>query len=59
VLDRKQLITEVNDLLEMYCEGCFLNSHFRKEQGKKYAQSFCIKQCTVGQKLKEYGKKLS
>ncbi|MBG9580049.1 hypothetical protein ABE42_12730, partial [Bacillus thuringiensis] len=22
-MDKKQLITEVNDLLETYCEGCF------------------------------------
>ncbi|WP_081415266.1 zinc-finger domain-containing protein [Ectobacillus panaciterrae] len=58
-MNRKQLISQVHDLIETYCAGCFVNSHFRKEHGKSYAQSFCIKQCTVGEKLKEYGKKLS
>ncbi|MFX3622754.1 MAG: zinc-finger domain-containing protein [Ectobacillus sp.] len=58
-MKKKQLIAEVNDLLETYCDGCFLNRYFRKEHGKSHAQSFCIKQCTVGEQLKEYGKKLS
>lgn len=58
-LNRKQWIGEVHQLLDMYCDGCFLNSHFRKENGPRYAQSFCIKHCTVGEKLKDYGKKLS
>ncbi|MCP1123247.1 zinc-finger domain-containing protein [Bacillus sp. AFS018417] len=58
-MDRKQLITEVNDLLETYCDGCFLQQHFRKEHSKYYAHSFCIRQCTIGAKLKEYGNRLS
>ncbi|ENQ3108248.1 Protein of unknown function [Bacillus sp. 491mf] len=58
-MNRKQLINEVNDLLETYCDGCFLQKHFRKEQSKYYAHSFCIRQCTIGEKLQEYGKHLS
>ncbi|WP_416826667.1 zinc-finger domain-containing protein [Ectobacillus polymachus] len=56
---KKELITEVNELLDTYCTGCFLNSYFRKEYGKHYAQTFCIKKCTVGEQLKKYGKELS
>ena len=51
-MDKKQLITEVNDLLETYCEGCFLREHNRKTNSKYYAHSFCIRQCTVGETLK-------
>lgn len=58
-MERKQLLSEVDDVLDMYCQGCFLNQHFRKAYGKNYAQSFCLKKCTVGQRLKEYGEKLS
>ncbi|MFD3446039.1 zinc-finger domain-containing protein [Microbacteriaceae bacterium 4G12] len=58
-MNKKKLITEVNDIIETYCDGCFVNSYFRKEQGQRFAQSFCIKQCTVGERLKEYGKQLS
>ena len=54
-MDKKQLITEVNDLLETYCEGCFLREHNRKTNSKYYAHSFCIRQCTVGETLKKYG----
>lgn len=58
-MDRKQVLMEVSDILDTYCNDCFVKSHFRKEYGKNYAQSFCIHQCTVGEKLKEYGKKLN
>ena len=54
-MDKKQLITEVNDLLETYCEGCFLREHNRKTNSKYYAHSFCIRQCTVGETLKNMG----
>ncbi|MES9697358.1 zinc-finger domain-containing protein [Bacillus sp. JJ927] len=58
-MNKKQLITEVNDLLETYCGGGFLQEHNRKNHSKYYAHSFCIRQCTVGEKLKKYGEQLS
>ncbi|MCA1030430.1 zinc-finger domain-containing protein [Bacillus timonensis] len=58
-MGKNKLIMEVGEMLDKYCDGCFLNKHFRKELGKTHAQSFCIKNCSVGQKLKEYGEKLS
>lgn len=57
-MDRKQVFAEVGGLLDTYCQDCFLKAHFRKENGKKYALSFCINKCTIGQKLKEYGSNL-
>ncbi|WP_018660253.1 zinc-finger domain-containing protein [Heyndrickxia acidiproducens] len=58
-MERKQLIQEVDEILNTYCKGCLLKAHFRKEYGKKYAHQFCIRQCTVGEQLKKYGEKLS
>lgn len=58
-MDRKEAIEKVGEILDTYCNGCFLVHHHRKEFGKKYAQSFCIHQCTVGSELKKYGKILS
>ncbi|MFD1738443.1 zinc-finger domain-containing protein [Bacillus salitolerans] len=58
-MEQKKVLLEVNHLLDTYCEQCFLNSYFKKEYGKCYAQRFCIHECTVGQKLKKYGEKLS
>jgi hypothetical protein len=58
-MNRKQLLSEVGEILDTYCHDCFLKAHHRKEGGKSNAQNFCIKNCTVGQKLQEYGKRLS
>ncbi|MCP8968820.1 zinc-finger domain-containing protein [Ectobacillus ponti] len=58
-MSRKQLITEVHNLIEAYCEGCFLNRQLRHDHSRRYAQNFCIRQCTVGEKLQQYGQLLS
>lgn len=56
---KKQTLQELSDILDTYCVDCLLKKHFREEYGKRYAHSFCINQCTVGQKIKEVGTKLS
>ncbi|MBT2754982.1 zinc-finger domain-containing protein [Mesobacillus foraminis] len=58
-MTRKELLLEVEDLLNTYCEGCFLKSQHRKDNGKRYAHKFCISACTVGEKIKRCGDKLS
>ena len=58
-MNDKKIRMEVGEILDTYCKDCFLQAYFRKELGKKKAQTFCIKQCTVGQKLKAYGDQLS
>jgi hypothetical protein len=58
-MERNQVIIELNDMIETYCEGCFVYQHFRKIHSQNYAQNFCMKQCTIGEKLKQYGKYLS
>ncbi len=57
-MDRKQVISEVDKILESYCKDCLLKAHFRKEHGKTYAHRFCIEQCTVGQQIKKIGQYL-
>jgi len=56
--DRKELLGYLDQLLDTYCDGCFLFQHIKKEKGRNYAHSFCIKQCTVGQQLQKIGKDL-
>ncbi|USK32236.1 zinc-finger domain-containing protein [Bacillus sp. F19] len=58
-MEKKQVVCEIDQLLDAYCTDCLLKKLFRKEYGKKVAHSFCIEECTVGQKIKEYGKKLT
>ncbi|WP_308435596.1 zinc-finger domain-containing protein [Neobacillus kokaensis] len=49
---------QVESLIGEYCEGCFVHQQLKKEGGKRRAHRFCITQCTIGEKLREYGKKL-
>ncbi|MBB2481565.1 MULTISPECIES: zinc-finger domain-containing protein [Heyndrickxia] len=58
-MERKKLLKEVDSIIEYYCEGCFIKSTLQKEHGKTFAHRFCIEKCTVGEKLKEFGKKLN
>ncbi|MEH7113440.1 zinc-finger domain-containing protein [Neobacillus niacini] len=57
--NRKELFFHVESLLCQYCNGCFVHKQFKQEGGRRFAHRFCISQCTVGEKLQEYGKKLT
>ncbi|MBS4176625.1 zinc-finger domain-containing protein [Lederbergia citrea] len=57
-MNRSKIIKEIDDLLSLYCEGCFLRLHFRKTYGNTHAHQFCIKECTVGENLQVKGKYL-
>ncbi|WP_413309268.1 zinc-finger domain-containing protein [Bacillus sp. 1P10SD] len=56
---RKELFNHLENVMVQYCDGCFLHLHVKKEGGRRAAHRFCITQCTVGEKLQEYGKKLT
>ncbi|WP_053363902.1 zinc-finger domain-containing protein [Bacillus sp. FJAT-27251] len=58
-MGRKDLLEEVEELLATYCEGCFLKKQHKKDHGKRFAHRFCITACTVGEKIKVCGAKLS
>lgn len=58
-MNKKQVIKEVHDLVQEYCEDCFLYKHLRDTSNRKVAQQFCIKECSVGERLQEYGDQLS
>jgi hypothetical protein len=57
-MSRIDVMKEIDQILEYYCHDCFLKKHFRKSYSKTYAHQFCIKQCTVGNSLKEKGRQL-
>ena len=57
-MDKKTAVKELTDLQDTYFSDFFIKKHFRNEFVKKYAHSFCIQQCTVGEKIKEYGNAL-
>ncbi len=57
--NRTDVFETLQSTMSHYCDGCFLYKYLRKSEGKRVAHRFCISQCTVGEKLKEYGKLLS
>jgi hypothetical protein len=57
-MNRKKIYEELEEILS-FCEGCFLQKHFRKEKGKAFAHQFCLSQCTIGEKLRQLGKELT
>lgn len=59
IVNRKRILLEVEELLSSYCKGCFLHKYHRQEKGKRHAHRFCINECTVGEKIKDYGKRLT
>jgi len=58
-MERKLILEEIDNLIKNYCDGCFVYKHFRKDHSQKFAQSFCINKCTVGEKIKDMGKQLT
>jgi hypothetical protein len=58
-MERKAIFNEVDEIIKNYCNGCFLYKQNRKDKGRTYAHRFCIAQCTVGEKIRTCGKRLS
>ncbi|MDZ5473176.1 zinc-finger domain-containing protein [Bacillus sp. 31A1R] len=58
-MDRKQILSEVEEMMSSYCKGCFVYKHYKNEKGRRFAHRFCINECTVGEQIKKYGEKLS
>ncbi|MFO1444692.1 zinc-finger domain-containing protein [Bacillus sp. Bva_UNVM-123] len=58
-MERKQIFNEIEELFVHYCSECFLYKHHKEENGRCYAHQFCISKCTIGEKIKTIGSKLS
>jgi hypothetical protein len=55
----KQIVSEIDDLLETYCDGCLIKNALRQNGGKTVAHRFCINTCTVGDQLQFLGAELT
>ena len=53
------IINEIDEMLTTYCEGCFVKTQLRKDEGKTAAHRFCISNCTVGSQLQFLGNELN
>lgn len=52
-------LEELDHLLKTYCDGCFVFSTFKKENGRRSAHRFCINKCTVGLQIQKIGERLT
>ncbi|MEW9501848.1 zinc-finger domain-containing protein [Jeotgalibacillus marinus] len=58
-MKRRKVIDEVQELINTYCEGCPVKKQLRIDGGKTRAHRFCIRECTVGERIRRYGKHLT
>ncbi|MDT3995153.1 MULTISPECIES: zinc-finger domain-containing protein [unclassified Mammaliicoccus] len=56
--EEKVAIKQIDQLMETYCKGCLLKTHYRETQGKHQAHQYCISECSVGIRIKQLGNKL-
>jgi hypothetical protein len=59
LMEKMSVMNEIDEILDTYCDGCFLKQQFSKDNGKTSAHKFCISNCTVGEQLKLLGEKMN
>ncbi|MGP4079662.1 zinc-finger domain-containing protein [Bacillus sp. Marseille-Q3570] len=57
-MERRVVTEEIEWTLNTFCRDCFVRDAFKKDYGKNYAQSFCNRDCSVGQRLQALGESL-
>jgi hypothetical protein len=58
-LNKRTVISDIDEMLETYCDGCFIKRELRSNGGKTMAHRFCISSCTVGEQLQFLGEELN
>lgn len=58
-MDKLLIMKDINQLLDIYCEGCYVKKQLLKERGKTGAHQFCISDCTIGDQLQFLGREMS
>lgn len=52
------IVEEIDELMDRYCKNCLVKQALVEERGKKGAHHFCIKECTIGEKVQSMGKEM-
>lgn len=58
-MDKLTVMNEINEVLDTYCEGCFVKRQQAKDIGKTGAHQFCIQTCTIGEQLQFLGNEMN
>lgn len=59
VMDKVSVMTEINEMLDTFCQDCFVKKQLSKDNGKTQAHKFCITTCTVGEQLQFLGSEMN
>ncbi|MCG7333835.1 zinc-finger domain-containing protein [Sporosarcina sp. ACRSM] len=58
-MNKTNVMNEITEILDVYCEECFVKRQLSKEKGKPGAHRFCITTCTIGEQLQFLGQELN
>ncbi|GEN83659.1 zinc-finger domain-containing protein [Sporosarcina luteola] len=58
-MDKLTVMNEINEVLDTYCEGCFVKRQLVSDIGKTGAHHFCIRTCTIGEQLRFLGSEMN
>lgn len=58
-MNKVMVMNEIDEILDTYCDGCFVKRQLTKDKGKTAAHSFCITTCTIGEHLKFLGQEMN
>lgn len=58
-MKKAAIISDIDEVLDQYCEGCLVKKSLTQDRGKAEAHKFCIQQCTVGDQLRFLGSELN
>lgn len=58
-MKKTTVISEIDELLDTYCESCLVKKHLTDERGKAEAHKFCIRECTIGDQLRFLGSEMN
>ncbi|MFC5588209.1 zinc-finger domain-containing protein [Sporosarcina soli] len=58
-MNKTNVMNEITEILDVYCEECFVKRQLSKEKGKTGAHRFCITTCTIGEQLQFLGQELN
>lgn len=58
MIGKDVIMEEIDELMDRYCDKCLVKQALSEERGKKSAHRFCIKECTIGEKIQWMGKEM-
>lgn len=58
-MNKTIIINEIDEILDAYCDSCFLKKQLSKDKGKSGSHKFCITTCTIGEQLRFLGQEMN